>query len=207
MLVAALPDALHRMVGQTLLHPSQRLPSVASSLGGRWGRVTSNKCGILAVKRRKTGQLVSALGGLEAAGGPAIAGGACVPALRGCRSRIGRPPAWRRLTRRGHDNLPISAALASRLDALDWRPRVARGAVGDDQAQDMEPTWCRLGAPLRAASSAQARLSPIIRRGHARHHPEGVRCPQRHRLLLSGRTDDAALPCPRSGPEAHPLWA
>src|SRR6185369_17538697 len=44
----------------------------------------------------------------------------------------GRLLRWGVPPRRGHDDLLISAALCSRLNALDWRPRVARGSAGDD---------------------------------------------------------------------------
>ncbi|MDP9363724.1 MAG: hypothetical protein M3Q10_05770 [Chloroflexota bacterium] len=37
---------------------------------------------------------------------------------------------WSVPASRGHDDLLISAALAARLDAINWRPRTARGSRG-----------------------------------------------------------------------------
>ena len=38
---------------------------------------------------------------------------------------------WSVPTSRGHDDLLLSAALTARLDAIDWRPRTARGSLTD----------------------------------------------------------------------------
>jgi hypothetical protein len=40
----------------------------------------------------------------------------------------GRVLRWGVPAGRGHDDLLISAALTARLDEIDWRPRIARGA-------------------------------------------------------------------------------
>jgi hypothetical protein len=39
-------------------------------------------------------------------------------------------PHWSVPLSRGHDDLLISTALTARLDAIDWRDRMARGSAG-----------------------------------------------------------------------------
>jgi hypothetical protein len=41
----------------------------------------------------------------------------------------GRLLRWSVPANRGHDDLLVSAALVARLDAIDWRPRTAKGAA------------------------------------------------------------------------------
>ena len=52
--------------------------------------------------------------------------------LAACRYEVvpgpGRVLRWSVPANLGHDDLLISAALAARLDAIDWRPRRARGS-------------------------------------------------------------------------------
>ncbi|MBL8129836.1 MAG: hypothetical protein JNM64_19525, partial [Chloroflexia bacterium] len=43
----------------------------------------------------------------------------------------GRLLRWSVPASRGHDDLLVSAALAARLDRLDWRERVATGVAGN----------------------------------------------------------------------------
>jgi len=44
----------------------------------------------------------------------------------------GKPLRWSVPTARGHDDLVMSAALATVLDGIDWRPRTARGLFSED---------------------------------------------------------------------------